>query len=322
MSQSTPRLDLPYIMPAQAQKHVTHNEALQRLDNLIQLSVIAQRSDPPAERDAGDAYIIAAGGSGDWAGHDQDIAFWQEGRWQYLQPFKGWLCWDQSQDSYVFFQDSAWQILTAPAAETMLSTQNLTLLGVNTTADTANKLSVKSENSLFDNIGGAHRLKINKSGSGETASILFQDDYRSYAEIGLLGNGDLSVQISADGANWTQALTISAATGVMMVDQPIIVKNINENDGVMRLRGNIPANADLNEYLQTGMWHQPFNINAARGHNYPVDLAGLFSCTVSGAMVYQTYRVYNGGPQANRIYTRGRYVNQWSKWHEIQHDAI
>ncbi len=34
MSENSPLLDLPLIQPAQAQKHVTHNEALERLDVL------------------------------------------------------------------------------------------------------------------------------------------------------------------------------------------------------------------------------------------------------------------------------------------------
>ena len=36
MSRS-PALDLPYLMPTQAQKHVTVNDALSRLDALVQM---------------------------------------------------------------------------------------------------------------------------------------------------------------------------------------------------------------------------------------------------------------------------------------------
>ena len=36
MSDATPRLGLPWLMPAQAQKHVTVNESLGRLDALVQ----------------------------------------------------------------------------------------------------------------------------------------------------------------------------------------------------------------------------------------------------------------------------------------------
>ena len=36
----TPNLGLPYIMAAQSQKHVTHNEAIRALDAVVQLSVL------------------------------------------------------------------------------------------------------------------------------------------------------------------------------------------------------------------------------------------------------------------------------------------
>lgn len=35
----TPKLKMPYILPSQAQKHVTHNEALRLLDAVVYLSV-------------------------------------------------------------------------------------------------------------------------------------------------------------------------------------------------------------------------------------------------------------------------------------------
>ena len=40
MSDATTHLLLPYILAAQAQKHITHNEALRILDGLVQLSVL------------------------------------------------------------------------------------------------------------------------------------------------------------------------------------------------------------------------------------------------------------------------------------------
>jgi len=45
----TPKLSLPYIMPAQAQKHVTHNEALAKLDVIVQLSVLSMNLKSPPE---------------------------------------------------------------------------------------------------------------------------------------------------------------------------------------------------------------------------------------------------------------------------------
>lgn len=47
MSDQSPRLALPYLQAAHAQKHVTHNEALQRLDLLAQLVVEAFDENAP-----------------------------------------------------------------------------------------------------------------------------------------------------------------------------------------------------------------------------------------------------------------------------------
>jgi hypothetical protein len=62
MSDATTHLLLPYILAAQAQKHVTHNEALRILDGLVQLSVLDRDlAAPPASPADGDRYIVASG---------------------------------------------------------------------------------------------------------------------------------------------------------------------------------------------------------------------------------------------------------------------
>ena len=89
---NTPNLDLPYIAAAQAQKHVTHNEAIRRLDALIQLSVADRDlSAPPAAPADGARYIVAANATGTWAGQEGRVAAWQAGAWAFLTPRAGWL---------------------------------------------------------------------------------------------------------------------------------------------------------------------------------------------------------------------------------------
>jgi Protein of unknown function (DUF2793) len=66
----TPLLALPYIAASQAQKHVTHNEALSLIDGLMQLSVISRAlATPPATPLDGDRYLVAASPTAAWAGH-------------------------------------------------------------------------------------------------------------------------------------------------------------------------------------------------------------------------------------------------------------
>jgi hypothetical protein len=79
-------------MPSQAQKHVTHNEALRILDAIVQLAIIDRGlADPPPSPTEGDRYIVAAGATGAWEGKDNRIAAWQDDGWNFLDPKPGWL---------------------------------------------------------------------------------------------------------------------------------------------------------------------------------------------------------------------------------------
>jgi len=94
---NTPNLALPYLAAAQAQKHVTVNEALDHLDGIVQLSVISSTlTVPPANPTEGDRYIVATGATGAWAGWDGSVAHFSSGAWLRLIPLTGWLAWDQA----------------------------------------------------------------------------------------------------------------------------------------------------------------------------------------------------------------------------------
>ncbi|HHY49478.1 MAG TPA: DUF2793 domain-containing protein [Alphaproteobacteria bacterium] len=109
-------LRLPFLMPAQAQKHITHNEALARLDALVQLAVLDRDlASPPAEPAEGDRHIVAAGATGDWAGWDLSVAAWVAGAWQRLIPRAGWLAFVLDEDTLVYWDGAAWQPYAAPS---------------------------------------------------------------------------------------------------------------------------------------------------------------------------------------------------------------
>jgi len=75
---NTPNLQLPYLIAAQAQKHVTHNEALRTLDAIVQLLVLDKDlATPPGSPADGNRYIVAASPTGAWTGQAGKIAAWQ-----------------------------------------------------------------------------------------------------------------------------------------------------------------------------------------------------------------------------------------------------
>lgn len=85
----SPRHGLPYLHPGQAQKEAFVNEALARLDALIQSTVLAERADPPTDPQPGDAYLVAPAASGDWLGEDDSIAVFQGAHWLFQSPAPG-----------------------------------------------------------------------------------------------------------------------------------------------------------------------------------------------------------------------------------------
>lgn len=115
MSDNTTHLGLPYLLAAQAQKHVTHNEALRLLDAMVQLSVLDRtRTAPPASPADGNRHLVASGATGLWAGWDLNIAFYVDGAWFRLVPRTGWLVWVAAEDLFLVWTGSAWEVVGEP----------------------------------------------------------------------------------------------------------------------------------------------------------------------------------------------------------------
>jgi hypothetical protein len=105
----TANLSLPCIEAAQAQKHVTHNEALRILDALVQLAVIDRDlSAPPPAPVEGDRFIVKGPGAGAWAGRDNAVAAWQDGGWQFLAPRPGFLAYVADERALALWDGAAW----------------------------------------------------------------------------------------------------------------------------------------------------------------------------------------------------------------------
>jgi Protein of unknown function (DUF2793) len=209
----TPLLVLPYLSASQAQKHVTHNEALSLIDGIIHLSVISRTlvTPPPTPID-GDRYLIAAIATGAWAGHSGQVTLRMEGAWRFLQPRKGWVLWVESESTLLVFDGTNWLAPSSPS-----SLQNLSLLGVNATADLTNKLAVSSSSVLFSNAGAGMQFKVNKNAVTDTASILLQTGFSGRAEIGTTGDDNLHIKVSANGSSFNESLVVSGVSGLVTI---------------------------------------------------------------------------------------------------------
>jgi hypothetical protein len=277
----TTHLALPLMEAAQAQKHVTHNEALAMLDGLVQLSVKSRvLATPPAAPLDGDRYLVSAAPTGVWIGHEGQVAISLAGAWRYATPKEGWSIWIDSEDVQLVFNGTNWVAngggggatsmaansikgndsgvvasatdLSVGQVNAMLPTfassgvsaakglvpapsltagttrflredaswaelQNLTSLGVNTTADATNRLAVNSGALLFNHVGNGVQVKVNKNLPTDTASFLFQTGFSGRAEIGTTGDNDFHFKVSGDGSTFSESFVITGTSGLVTV---------------------------------------------------------------------------------------------------------
>ncbi|MGE3832991.1 MAG: DUF2793 domain-containing protein [Parvibaculaceae bacterium] len=208
----TQHLGLPLLAASQAQKHVTHNEALMLVDALLQLGIISRAlAAPPGSPEEGDRYLVAASASGGWSGHDGELACFIDGVWRFMAPQAGWLLWCEDEEELLVFDGTDWR---AGAG-----IDQLNRLGINTAADAVNRFALRSNAALFtaiyaaDGGNGDIQHKINKESAGDTASQLYQTDFSGRAETGLCGDDDFHVKVSPDGSAWREALLIEGDSG-------------------------------------------------------------------------------------------------------------
>lgn len=220
----TARLNLPYLAAGQMQKHVTLNTALTRLDALLQTAVVSATTavQPSAPFD-GDLYILPQGADGGaWSGQPAGALMrFEAGGWSRVATEPGLIALVLDAGKLMVREADGW----APLGRRLGEVQGLSRLGLGTTADAANPLAVKTNAALFtarasDEGGdGDLRLTLNKTAPDDVLSLLFQSDYGGRAELGLVGDEDLSLKVSADGSTWRRVFRVDRAAGRILFDQ-------------------------------------------------------------------------------------------------------
>lgn len=113
----TPNLSLPLLQPAQAQKHVTVNEALVRLDGLAQLCLVSvTATSPPNVPQEGSAYGVPQGAVEAWDGHAGEVAVFAGGGWVFLPARRGWRAMVLDGGVQAIFDGTGWRLGAATLA--------------------------------------------------------------------------------------------------------------------------------------------------------------------------------------------------------------
>jgi hypothetical protein len=194
---------------------VTHNEALQLIDAVVQLTIEDTLDEEPEAPEEGECYLVGDSPTGAWAGKADRLAFRQDGAWIFIEPLEGWRAWFKADGRQRYCTGAGWSELPLPDEASFVR------LGVNATADASNRLAISSPASLFNNAGNGHQIKVNKAASGDTASLLFQTGWSGRAEMGLAGDDQFSVKVSPDGASWATGFSIAPGGIVRLPNRPL-----------------------------------------------------------------------------------------------------
>lgn len=104
----TARLALALLQPGQAQKEMTHNEALAILDLVVQArAVAAGLQNPPEAPELGACWIVGDAPGGAWTGCAGMLAGWTSGGWRFVTPIDGMQIWLNEAGEFLQFSNGA-----------------------------------------------------------------------------------------------------------------------------------------------------------------------------------------------------------------------
>lgn len=214
----TTNLILPLMSASQSQKHLTHNDAIIKLDAIVQLAVTSMTlTAPPGSPVEGDRYIIGSGATGAWATKDLNVVYYTSGAWVFLIPREGWIAWDEATADIYIWTGAAWESYSSAAGTLSLADlsdgSTVTLLGIAATPDSTNRLSVRSPSVLFNAETDDINVTLNKAAAGDDARFTFQTNFSTRALFGLLANDDFSISVSPNGSSFFSAMAIDKDTG-------------------------------------------------------------------------------------------------------------
>jgi len=214
---TTSHINLTLVEQGQAQKEVTVNEAFQKIDAILNIGAISIGDiTPPVAPTDGDTYIVGNSATGDWSGFDNDIAYF-ETIWKFITPNEGMSLWVNDEDKIYSWSGTSWDNSGGTTIDQLVG------VGIGTSSDSTNKLSVRSDAVLVTTDTGDVQTKLNKTAVSDTASFLFQTNFSGRAEFGLVGDDNFTLKTSSDGSSFTNSFSVDNSSGDVSFEKIISI---------------------------------------------------------------------------------------------------
>jgi hypothetical protein len=105
---TTNHIGVTLVEQSQSQKEVTVNEALTRIDALLNSGVISRTTNtPPVSPTSGDLYIVGASPTGAWSGQAAKLAYYDQ-IWRFITPKNGSAFWVNDEAKSYVYDTSTW----------------------------------------------------------------------------------------------------------------------------------------------------------------------------------------------------------------------
>ncbi len=209
---TTTNHEFPYLAEGQAQKHVTVNETIRKLDAVVQLTVESATTivEPDTPSD-GQTYIIPPGKTGtSWAAFTNNaIGYYRDGAWEQITPREGWLAWVRDDEELVVYNGTGWDQVTSGTLGTAAA-EDIGTSGAN--VPLLNAVNTWGDNQYFSGAVGVGTATPNKKLS-VTEDIAFGEDgaaratsrYIGVGDAGLTGFWKAAMEVDAIGVNGIQS---------------------------------------------------------------------------------------------------------------------
>lgn len=200
---TTSHVGLTLIEQSQAQKEVTINTALVRLDALLNTGAIDKDlATPPGSPAEGDLYIVAASPTGDWDGYAGEIAYFEQ-IWRFIVPNEGMTLWVNDENIVYSYDGGAW-VHSAVAALDDLS-------------DVVITSPSHGQALLYDSVSGGWKNDTVAGGGGSAYATVQEEgsDLTQRAKINFVGAGFTAADDSGNSrTNVTLDATLNALAGL------------------------------------------------------------------------------------------------------------
>lgn len=171
---TTPHLSITLVEASQAQKEVTVNTALTRIDAVLNSGVVDKDlATPPVSPLAGDVYIVASPAIGAWIGKEKNLAYFDQ-IWRFITPRTGLQMWVADENINYVFNGTNWVAISINGETNTASNVGASGVGVfkqKSTFDLQFKKLVAGSNVTIS--GGTDDITISGSaaaGEANTAS--------------------------------------------------------------------------------------------------------------------------------------------------------